>query len=179
MTQELPPPPNDQQGLTIPIPQLQGLAKMWVQYRPIIGIGARLAKQKIPADLDAILTAVAGGDPNAIATLQHKAMGEEGPDGMMQVPEPRIGERVLAKDEAALAWQLVRVNGLSYRQARDVMAERYDINVSHATVKNYVDEMDAEMQDDRDLRRAGAYKTLCFFMVTSVGMFLLGHFLRF
>jgi hypothetical protein len=147
---------------------------MWCQYRPIIAIGARLAKQKIPRELDEILAAVAGGDEQAVQKLQGIAQGQQ--VGELGVPENKIGERVLTQDLAYLAWSLVRVQGYSLRDAAEILTTKYGAPCSHGTVSNYVDEVDAQMDDDRQLRKASMFKTLFFFVVTIIAGIVVGHF---
>ena len=161
----------------IPVQQLQGLARMWVQWRPIIGWGAKLARQKIPAELDDALTAIAGGNPNAVQNLQTMAEGQQ-PGQPGEIPEPKIGQPVMANDEARLAWYLTRVQGYSYREAQKIMAEQYDCNVAVSTVKNYADRLDAEDAEELQLRRMARYKSLFFFTLTGIGFGLLGFFLE-
>jgi hypothetical protein len=156
---------------------------MWSQFRPIIGWGAKIVRQNIPKELDEFMNMVnAGESPGQIqGQLQQGIPPGQWmpPQGDMEVPENAIGERVLARDEANLAWNLVRVQGYSYRAARDLLASKFGVNVSHATVKNYCDEIDAEMGADREMRHMAIYKNLFFFTATGVAFFLLGHFLRF
>lgn len=170
-------------GVFLPLNQVRGIARMWSQFRPIIGWGAKIVRQNIPKELDEFMNMVnAGESPGQIqGQLQQGIPPGQWmpPQGDMEVPENAIGERVLARDEANLAWNLVRVQGYSYRAARDLLASKFGVNVSHATVKNYCDEIDAEMGADREMRHMAIYKNLFFFTATGVAFFLLGHFLRF
>jgi hypothetical protein len=153
--------------IQIPLDWIKGLADGYVQFKPIIQMGARLARQKIPKEWDKMLTDISTGNVEGMKDLQATLQGQQ-PPGQLGVPENKIGERVLAQDEAFLAWNLVRVQGYSYRDARDIMAEKYGVNCSHGTVKNYCDEIDSTMDEDRQLRKAGMYKALFFFIVTMI-----------
>lgn len=152
---------------------------MWVQYRPIISIVARMARQKIPEELDAVLTAVAGGDPNAVANLQSMAVGQQGQLGEMEVPEPRIGERVLTQDLIDRAYFLYYKQGLSYREIANFFTEKLGVPVSHATIANYIYERNQDLEESRHNTRNTAIKVSLFAGITAFLGFLLAHFLRF
>lgn len=170
-----PPPPNDTQGINIPFAQLTNIARTYCQWRPIIGMAARFARQKIPKELDEVMAAVASGDHQAIQNLQAMASGQ-GQIGELETPEPKIGERVLSRDLAYLAWRLVRQQGLSLREAADTLTRDYGAPCSHATVANYVDDIDMQMEEEKQARRSGMFKSLFILTITIIAGVVIGHF---
>lgn len=163
-----PPPPNAQNdmrqpqgndGVFLPLQQLQGLAKMWTAYRPLIGWGAKLARQKIPRELDDALEAIAAtGNPQALKELQQRDMQQPGqwqpppgPGYEGEVPENEPGTPVMTHTLAEEAYYLHTVKGWGVRQIAQELTNRGN-PVSKATVARYVDDIEQEMSEEHGQR---------------------------
>ena len=158
--------PKGAEGLFLPLQQVQNIARLWVNFRPIIGFGARLAKQKIPKELDDALTMIAGGA--SPEQLQQMATGNQGPPGQWQppqnygedaVPENEPGTPVMTHTLAEEAYYLHTVKNMGVRQIAQEFTNRGN-PVSKATVARYIDDIEQELNDARGAKWRVAVKGL-------------------
>lgn len=158
--------PQGAPGLFVPMQQLMNLAKMWVNFRPIIGFGARMAKVKIPKEIDDALTALAStGDPAALAKLQEaEQQGTQGwqpPPLGGEVPENEPGAPVLPHDLAEEAYYLHTYKNMGVRDIALEFTNRGN-PVSKATVARYIDDIAQEIEEQQGARwkKVATYGTL-------------------
>lgn len=161
--ENLPPPgPNNDMkagkgndGLFVPLQQLQGLARMYMQFRPIIGIGARMARQKIPKDLDDAMTALAYGDnPQGLEHLR-EMQGQDPNQGQWQrpgtyqqeVPDNEPGTPVMTNELAEEAYYLHTAKHWGVRQIAQELTDRGN-PVSKATVARYIRNIEEEVEEN-------------------------------
>jgi hypothetical protein len=185
LTQELPPPPPDETPgmLQVPLKHLKTLAKYYVDLNWLVKMGAKATGQKIPAELDEMMrTIAASDDPAAVEKLQRMATGEQDTYDIesREIPEPRIGERVLTQDLAQRAWDLYHKQGLSYREIAKFFTEELGAPCSHATIASYIGDID-EQHAEFDAHRHETAKTVAKIAAfiggaVTVGL-VLGHFL--
>jgi len=183
----LPPPPSPEKtqgqlppAIALPLEAVKTLAKYYKDFHWLIA----LSGQKIPRQLDIALRKIAESDnPEAMQDLQQMAMGEAADPynvGPMEIPAPRIGERVLTQDIAQQAWGLHYQHHWTFRQIAEYLTgEGYP--VSHTTVSNYISEIDediAEEQNSKSARVKHAVLTAAIIIVPSLVTFLIVHFLR-
>lgn len=144
-----------QQGLTIGIDpkQIQQLANLYMQWKwlaPIVGF-------KIPPELDIIFTNIAsGGNPTQeqIQQIQQQLL-------QAQAPQPQVGEPVLTRHIAKIAWDMHYNDGMSFREiAENLTKDGYPC--SHATVCRYIEDIDAQMRFSRisKLMKIGKYSVM-------------------
>jgi hypothetical protein len=185
-----PPPPTPEiimqpQGqlpasLALPLNAVKTLANYYRDFNWVI----KLAGQKVPPELDRALRAIADNtNPEAMEDLQRMATGETAdPDnvGPMEIPAPRIGERVLTQDIAMQAWELHYKHHWTFRQIAEYLtAEGYP--VSHTTVSNYISEIDEDIEEEQHSKSARVKRALLItagILGPTVGTFLIVHFLR-
>ena len=152
MTQQPPPPPPDEtpEMLQVPLKHLKTIAKYYVDLNWLVKMGARATGQKIPKELDDWMRDLAeSDDPNAVRRLQRMATGEQDAYDIesREMPEPRIGERVLTQDLAQRAWDLYHKQGLSYREIAKFFTEELGAPCSHATIASYIGNIDLEHEE--------------------------------
>lgn len=182
----LPPPPSPEntQGqlppaIALPLEAVKTLARYYKDFSWVI----KLTGQKVPPELDRALRAIAENtNPEAMQDLQRMAQGQNANPydvGPMEIPAPRIGERVLTQDIAQQAWGLHYQHHWTFRQIAEYLTgEGYP--VSHTTVSNYISEIDediAEEQNSKSARVKHAVLTGAIIIVPSVVTFLVVHFL--
>jgi len=187
----LPPPPSaenimqaQQQGLpaaiALPLGAVKALAKYYKDFSWVI----KLTGQKVPRELDTALRALADNDsPEAVQDLQRLAGGGT-PDPYnirpVEIPAPRIGERVLTNDIAQQAWTLHYQHHWTFRQIAEYLTEE-GYPVSHTTVSNYISEIDediAEEQNSKSAKMKRAFLIGTLIVGPSLATFLVVHFLR-
>jgi len=188
----LPPPPSpenimqtQQQGqlpaaIALPLGAVKALAKYYKDFSWVI----KLTGQKVPRELDTALRALADNDsPEAVQDLQRLAGGGT-PDPYnirpIEIPAPRIGERVLTNDIAQQAWTLHYQHHWTFRQIAEYLTEE-GYPVSHTTVSNYISEIDediAEEQNSKSAKMKRAFLIGAVIVVPSLATFLVVHFLR-
>ena len=188
----IPPPPSpdnimqsQQQGglppaIALPLGAVKALAKYYKDFSWII----KLTGQKVPRELDVALRALADNDsPEAVQDLQRLAAGGT-PDPYnirpIEIPAPRIGERVLTNDIAQQAWTLHYQHHWTFRQIAEYLTEE-GYPVSHTTVSNYISEIDediAEEQNSKSAKVKRAFLIGTLIIGPSLATFLIVHFLR-
>lgn len=175
MSNEIPPPPTAENtmqrqgdppkgaGLTLRPEMVIDLAKMYTNYRPIIGLAARMMKQKIPRELDEAMRAVAAsGDPEALRRLQQEEeQGQNrpaltGPPGSFEVPPDASGSPVMTEDMAEEAYFLNQPRpygkGMGTAEIAQYFTERGS-PVSKATVIRYIDDMKHRFEEEEILAK--------------------------
>lgn len=167
-------------AVAIPLNALKTLARYYRDFHWVIN----LTGQKVPRELDIALRKIAESDnPEAIEDLQRMATGGTADPynvGPMEIPAPRIGERVLTQDIAQQAWELHYKHHWTFRQIAEYLTgEGYP--VSHTTVSNYISEIDEDIEEEQHSKSARVKRAL----LITVGVvgpslltFLLVHFLR-
>lgn len=185
MTEALPPPPPPQQlpaAIELPVTAVKTLAKYYCQFSWLIPMIARATGQKVPPELDTALKAIANSDdPDAVQNLQRMAQGQQqDPYNIQQaeIPEPRIGERVLTQDLAQRAWDLYHKQGLSLREIAAYFTNELGAPCSHATVASYIQAIDDELNEHRHDTAKTVGKAAALVVLPSVVTFLIVHFLR-
>lgn len=176
---ETPPPPPPASGIELPLNTVKTIAKYYVQFSWLIPILARMTGNKIPPELDMAMKALAASDdPAAVQNLQQLALGQKDPYNIQQqeIPEPRIGEPVLTQDLAWRAWQLHHEQGLSLREIAAYFTQEVGAPCSHATIANYINEIDEVMEENRGTRLRTALKYVVLIGVPFVCALLVGHF---
>jgi len=188
----LPPPPSpenimqiQQQGqlpaaIALPLGAVKALAKYYKDFSWVV----KLTGQKVPRELDTALRALADNDsPEAVQDLQRLAGGGT-PDPYnirpVEIPAPRIGERVLTNDIAQQAWTLHYQHHWTFRQIAEYLTEE-GYPVSHTTVSNYISEIDediAEEQNSKSAKMKRAFLIGTLIVGPSLATFLVVHFLR-
>jgi len=188
----LPPPPSpdnimqtQQQGglppvIALPLGAVKALAQYYKQFSWVV----KLTGQKVPRELDTALRALADNDsPEAVQELQRMAGGGT-PDPYnirpVEIPAPRIGERVLTNDIAQQAWTLHYQHHWTFRQIAEYLTEE-GYPVSHTTVSNYISEIDediAEEQNSKSAKVKRAFLIGTLIIGPSLATFLIVHFLR-
>ena len=188
----LPPPPSpenimqtQQQGqlpaaIALPLGAVKALAKYYKDFSWVV----KLTGQKVPRELDTALRALADNDsPEAVQDLQRLAGGGT-PDPYnirpVEIPAPRIGERVLTNDIAQQAWTLHYQHHWTFRQIAEYLTEE-GYPVSHTTVSNYISEIDediAEEQNSKSAKMKRAFLIGTLIVGPSLATFLIVHFLR-
>lgn len=189
----IPPPPSpdnimqtQQQGglppaIALPLNAVKALAQYYKQFSWVV----KLTGQKVPRELDVALRALADNDsPEAVQDLQRLASGQQSADPYnirpVEIPAPRIGERVLTNDIAQQAWTLHYQHHWTFRQIAEYLTEE-GYPVSHTTVSNYISEIDediAEEQHSRGARLKRAFLIGTLVIGPSLATFLVVHFLR-
>jgi hypothetical protein len=154
-TETPPPPPNSQpqlpNAIALPLNAVKTLAQYYKQFHWLIG----LTGQKVPPELDAALRSIADNDnPQAVQDLQRMAAGQttqpSNPyDAPVEIPQPRIGERVLTQDIAQEAWRLHYDHHWTFRQIAEYLTQE-GYPVSHTTVSNYISEIDEQIEEERN-----------------------------
>jgi hypothetical protein len=186
----IPPPPAPEnimqtQGqlpaaIALPLNAVKALAKYYKDFSWVI----KLTGQKVPRELDTALRALADNDsPEAVQDLQRLAGGGT-PDPYnirpVEIPAPRIGERVLTNDIAQQAWTLHYQHHWTFRQIAEYLTEE-GYPVSHTTVSNYISEIDediAEEQNSKSAKMKRAFLIGALIIGPSLATFLVVHFLR-
>jgi hypothetical protein len=158
----LPPPPspqNDpyyrqpqqqQQGVTIPglgTFDWTQIAKAYTQYRPIIGIAAKFARQKVPKELDDVMAALAF-NPQEQNPSSYE--GQPQPRGYPQPPEGYeeqenvIGQPVMTRQTAMAAWIMHHKEHMSLRDIEIELAKEGN-PASRSTIARWINDVDEEM----------------------------------
>lgn len=178
MTETPPPPPPS--GIELPLNAVKTLARYYTQFSWIIPTLAKMTGNKIPPEFDQAMRALAASDdPGAVQNLQALAMGQKDPYNIQQqeIPEPRIGEPVLTRDLAWRAWQLHYEQDLSLREIAAYFTNELGAPCSHATIANYINEIDEVMEENKGARTKTVLKVFGFVAVPIVVGLLVGHFL--
>jgi len=184
--EKLPPAPSpenddkqkkDQQKVTISLNKetVVGWAKMYQEFRPLIGWGAKLAKQKIPKELDEIMKVIAAtGDPEALKRLQEEEEGkgevvnmQKGPTGAYEVPPDTPGAPVMTDDMADEAYYLSRVKRWGVLQIAQYFTDKGS-PVSKATVCRYIDDKREEYEEEEIARKSAFSRRLQVLALMSV-----------
>lgn len=180
MTENLPPPPPSgielPQTIAVPLATIKTIAKLYNENSGLVKMVARMAGQKIPKELDEFFKEMESDNPNP-DKIQELALGQKDPYNIQQqeIPEPRIGEPVLTQDLAWRAWQLHHEQGLSLREIAAYFTNELGAPCSHATIANYINEIDAVMEENRGVRWRTALKYAGFIALPIVGL-VIGHF---
>ncbi len=177
MTQETPPPPppDDPQMpafFKLPMDVARTIAHYYVNFGFLIG----LTGKKVPKELDTALRALARGDSTPALELQNKTSLDPYDVQRGELPEPSIGERVFTRDDALTAWKMHYRQGLGYRDIAKYFTDELGCPVSHATVSNYITEIDEEIEEDKSVRAGRILKTVVVPAVCIVVTFLLTKF---
>ena len=184
--EKLPPPPspeNDSRqtdpgskggGITLSPKLVIDFARLYTQYRPIIGWGAKLAKQKIPKEFDEAMKVVAAtGDPDALRRLQEEGQQAEtvnmqkGPTGAYEVPPDTPGAPVMTDDMAETAYYLSTVKRWGVLQIAQYFTEKGS-PVSKATVCRYIDDKREEYEEEEIARNSAFSRRLQVLALMSV-----------
>jgi hypothetical protein len=186
MTQELPPPPPTEgeqlpQMIAVPLKAIKTIAKLYNENRGMVGMMARMARQKIPPELDQFFKEVESDDPNAAQRLERMATGEQDAYNITpgEIPQPSIGERVFTRDDALVAWRMHYKQGLGYRDIAKYFTEELGCPVSHSTVSNYIGEIDEEHEEEEAHSHDTAKtigKVAAFIVAAVAAGLVLGHF---
>jgi hypothetical protein len=190
-----PPPPTpetemstqEKKGVLLPVDKIMEFAKGYSKYHGLVKWGARMAGYKIPREIDELMDELnkEGANPETLQRLERVAGGraEYGPQQEewqppgQEIVQPRIGERVLTRDLAYRAWLMNKKQGISLREiALHFTNEGYPC--SHATVAEYVNQVDEEMDESSSLRRSAILKGALLIIVPAVAAFVLEHFLK-
>lgn len=142
-------------GLFIPPKQVVTLAKMYVQWRPIIGWAAKMARQKIPKELDeAMEIAAASGDPAALRRLSERdnqGFSPEGYDAMQDPEQVRVGEPVMTYQMAEEAYRMHRFENMGTRQIAEWFTN-HGSPVHFQTVARWINDYEQESHIERNQR---------------------------
>jgi hypothetical protein len=168
-------------AIALPLGAVKALAKYYKDFNWII----KLTGQKVPRELDTALRALADNDsPEAVQDLQRLASGQQSADPYnirpVEIPAPRIGERVLTNDIAQQAWTLHYQHHWTFRAIAEYLTEE-GYPVSHTTVSNYISEIDediAEEQNSKSARLKRMFLIGALIVGPSLATFLIVHFLR-
>jgi len=177
MTETPPPPPPS--GIELPLNAVKTLARYYTQFSWLMPTLAKITGNKIPPELDMAMKALAASDdPAAVQNLQQLALGQKDPYNIQQqeIPQPRIGEPVLTQDLAWRAWQLHHEQGLSLREIAAYFTNELGAPCSHATIANYINEIDAAMEENKGVRLKTALKYAALVSVPIAVGLVLGHF---
>jgi hypothetical protein len=178
-------PPNQMPDfITLPMQAVKILASGYSKFGWALQPILKMSGYKMPPEVDHALRAIAGDNPEGAQDLQRMATGGT-PDPYnirpVEIPAPRIGERVLTQDIAQKAWELHYQHHWTFRQIAEYLTEE-GYPVSHTTVSNYISEIDediAEEQHSRGARLKRAFLIGTLIVGPSLATFLIVHFLRF
>lgn len=177
----LPPPPSPQNDPYSQQPQgglfgldMRKIAQEYTKWKWLISLAGRFGGFKVPKEVDFALETLAHGGqltPEQEQDLQgyaQQAAGQYGaspygqppqnyPQEPPEMPQPAIGEPVLTRDLAFLAWQMKR-DGMSLREIAEDFT-RHGNPCSYATVAKYVNAVDEEIRTSKALkiRKIGKY----------------------
>lgn len=173
MTYQLPPPPSPQndpyfrppqpaesQGFNIAGLDMRKIARAYMDNKSIIKWGARLARQKIPPELDEFMEDTAYGRPISEERRQQfegtarDAFGYDNPrEGYgrgypppegYEVPPNVIGEPVMTRQTAMAAWIMHHKEHMSLRDIEIELAKEGN-PASRSTIARWINEVDEEM----------------------------------
>jgi hypothetical protein len=163
--------------IAVPLNTLKMIGKIYAENRGIVRMAARMMGQKIPPELDDFFKDISSDDPNAAYRLEHAGTDQPADPynvGPMEIPPPKIGERVLTQDIAQQAWELHYKHHWTFRQIAEYLTgEGYP--VSHTTVSNYISEIDEDIEEEQNSKSARVKRAL---LITAgvVGPTLLTYF---
>jgi hypothetical protein len=180
-------------GLTLSPETVISFARLYNQYRPIIGWGAKLAKQKIPKELDDAMRVVAAtGDPDALRKLQEEQAQEDqavnmqpNAQGQYEMPQDTPGAPVMTDDMAEEAYYLHHVKHLGTLQIAEYFTSKGS-PVSKATVARYIDDKAEQYEEEEEEGKRALKRRLglvgvgaVLWFVSAVGLHHLLDFLHF
>lgn len=185
--EKLPPPPSPENdarardpgsksdGITLSPKIIIDFARLYTQYRPLIGWGATLAKQKIPKEFDEAMKVVAAtGDPDALRRLQEEEEGkgevvnmQKTPQGTYEVPPDTPGAPVMTDDMADTAYYLSTIKHWGVLQIAQYFTEKGS-PVSKATVCRYIDDKRQEYEEEEIARKSAFSRRLQVLALMSV-----------
>lgn len=188
---------EQQQPAAAAIPEIPEFIKMPLRvaqqlasYYPVVRPFLKLARVKIPKDIDAAIMRFSGNpeDADAIDMLSSLAMGEQVNTPRMEeyirqdgtrvmIPAPKIGDRVLDRDMAEQAYSMHFGEAhLSYREIAAHFTADLDCPVSFSTIRNYVEALDQEYAEQQSGRWKSILKTAVIIALPFIGL-IIGHFL--
>lgn len=168
-------------AIELPVTAVKTLARYYCQFSWLIPMIARATGQKVPPELDQALKAIANSDdPNAMQNLQRMAQGQNDPYNIQaqEIPEPRIGERVLTQDLAQRAWDLYHKQGLSLREIAAYFTNELGAPCSHATIASYIQAIDEDLNEHRHDTLKTAAKFGALIVAPAIMVFVVEHFLK-
>jgi hypothetical protein len=174
----MPSKPQLPQMIAVPLEIIKTIAEIYGQNRGMARGVARMMGYTIPKELEEFLEGLAGDNPEKI----QEVIDKNNPYNVdqIEIPAPKIGERVLTQDIAQQAWELHYKHHWTFRQIAEYLTgEGYP--VSHTTVSNYISEIDEDIDEEQHSKSARVKRAL---LITagvvgpSLVTFLLVHFLR-
>jgi hypothetical protein len=169
--------------IAVPLQIMKTIAEIYHQNRGMARGVVRLMGHSIPKELEEFLEGILEDDPEKIKRTTAMAAGETADPynvGPLEIPAPKIGERVLTQNIAQQAWELHYKHHWTFRQIAEYLTgEGYP--VSHTTVSNYISEIDEDIEEEQNSKSARVKRAL---LITAgvvgptVLTFLLVHFLR-
>jgi len=159
--QKLPQAPaaqGQQKGFFIPADIIQQVARLYTSYRPLIGMGAKMARQKIPKELDEFMAAVSGNaDPSQLQKYMTPGTQQPPPNQWTapeeqgdEVPPNLPGQLVMTRRMTEQAYYLHEKKGMGVR----AIAEKFTLEgspVSAATVARYIREYEEWADEQEEL----------------------------
>lgn len=147
--------------IKMPLDIVTQIAKGYSQY----GWALKLARVKIPHEIDQALKAIAAGNMEGATELQKMAgqiptqqqpqqVGEQPPE----LPEPEVGDTVVTRRMAEKAYDL-HEQGWGTRKIAEYFTAKGS-PVSHATIAKVINEYEADEGERQLSRRSGILRTL-------------------
>lgn len=187
----IPPPPSaenimhpQQSGLpamiSVPLEAMKTIAQVYSQNKGLANTVARLMGHTVPKGVDDFLIGILENDPQKIQGTVSQPNYDPYNVEPQEIPQPRIGERVLTQDIAQQAWELHYLKHWTFRDIAEYLT-RDGYPVSHTTVSKYISEIDEEIEEERHSkgrRVRQALLTGAVIIVPSLATALVFHFLR-
>lgn len=166
--------------IKMPMETAQTLATLYNKNKTVIKLAARTMGFKIPAEADAILSALGSGDTTEIQKLgllgsqqQPQQVTAEGEP----MPEPEVGQTVVTRRMAEKMYAL-HEDGWGTRKIAEYFTAKGS-PISHATVATTINEYEADTDDRQQSRRGSLLRTLglygSFAGIVTIGI-IIAHF---